>query len=717
MILVVMQLFSLIPGGAVRAEKSEPPRQVWMIIVNGLTLDDLREEALPNFRHLLERGAVAGMNLKTGKREWDPHIYATLGAGTRIAAPTDATFYHPGEEMGEGLAGEQFLLRTGFKPSEKAVVYPAVYRYIRENESGNYRMSPGALGEALRRAGRKTAVLGNLDEGDVAVRWAPFLSMDARGITPLGSIGRETLLEDSRRPFGVKTNYSYLLDRLMEWTEPSLVVVELGDLYRLDRISGEMETNRYQGLRREVLKEMDQFLGQVVKGLTPDRRLVLVSPGSSGDPKGKEVLAPLIWYHPEGDRGLLYSPTTRRKGIVSSVDLAPTVLDALEVPPTDRMLGRPMQVAPGSIDDFFQMMERVHTVYGMRSSVISAFIVFQIAVLLSGLVILWRRWYRFWGVIQGLLITMLVLPFFLLIISGTMIPHTWGFLLAVGSLAAVFTCLMRRMSVVPLLLALGMLGCIPVVIDGLFGGTLIERSFLGYDPIKGARYYGIGNEYMGVVLGSAILACAAWLERRPVGGRLPVAIFFLALLLFFAAPFWGTNAGGALAAAVGFGMAYYRFFHRNRSERWYWIALLFLGLGAGLLVGVNLLFSDQPSHIGRALSYLLSGDMDEIAHIIMRKLEVNLRLLRVSSWGKVLITSLFVLTLISYRPFRGLKWMKKHYPKLYNGFASIGIGALAALALNDSGLVSAATAIVYAVVPFLIIAFRKWSPVREAEEN
>ena len=42
---------------------------------------------------------------------------------------------------------------------------------------------------------------------------------------------------------------------------------------------------------------------------------------------------------------------------------------------------------------------------------------------------------------------------------------------------------------------------------------------------------------------------------------------------------------------------------------------------------------------------------------------------------------------------------------------------LAALALNDSGLVSAATAIVYAVVPFLIIAFRKWSPVREAEEN
>ena len=59
--------------------------------------------------------------------------------------------------------------------------------------------------------------------------------------------------------------------------------------------------------------------------------------------------------------------------------------------------------------------------------------------------------------------------------------------------------------------------------------------------------------------------------------------------------------------------------------------------------------------------------------------------------------------------------MKEHFPKLYNGFASIGVGALAALALNDSGLVSAATAIIYAVVPFLIIAFREVVRAKEEE--
>ena len=125
-----------------------------MIIINGLTLADLRDQSLPHFRNLLERGAVAGMNLKTGKKDWDAHIYSTLGAGTRITAPTDATFYRPGERVGEELAGERYALRTGLKPPEKAVIYPAVYRYIRENEAGDYRMSPGALGEALRQAGR-----------------------------------------------------------------------------------------------------------------------------------------------------------------------------------------------------------------------------------------------------------------------------------------------------------------------------------------------------------------------------------------------------------------------------------------------------------------------------------------------------------------------------------------------------------------------------------
>ena len=45
-----------------------------------------------------------------------------------------------------------------------------------------------------------------------------------------------------------------------------------------------------------------------------------------------------------------------------------------------------------------------------------------------------------------------------------------------------------------------------IVLDIATGGSMIRNSVLGYDPIIGARYYGIGNEYMGVVTGSIIIA-------------------------------------------------------------------------------------------------------------------------------------------------------------------------------------------------------------------
>ena len=104
---------------------------------------------------------------------------------------------------------------------------------------------------------------------------------------------------------------------------------------------------------------------------------------------------------------------------------------------------------------------------------------------------------------------------------------------------------------------LGLVGFAPVIVDGLLGGHLIRQSFLGYDPIIGARYYGIGNEYMGVVIGAVLLMVAAWLEwKRPTGRwvKIGTAFLFVFLVLYFAAPFWGTNAGGALAASAGFGV-------------------------------------------------------------------------------------------------------------------------------------------------------------------
>ena len=66
--------------------------------------------------------------------------------------------------------------------------------------------------------------------------------------------------------------------------------------------------------------------------------------------------------------------------------------------------------------------------------------------------------------------------------------------------------LLSRLSLVLLALIAGSL-----LIDMLTGSHLMQRNLLGYSAIEGARYYGIGNEAMGVLIGALlVLAARLW---------------------------------------------------------------------------------------------------------------------------------------------------------------------------------------------------------------
>src|SRR5690606_39498352 len=47
------------------------------------------------------------------------------------------------------------------------------------------------------------------------------------------------------------------------------------------------------------------------------------------------------------------------------------------------------------------------------------------------------------------------------------------------------------------------------------GAPLQQHAFLGNDRLGGARYYGVGYEYMGLLLGSGLLVARARWARRP----------------------------------------------------------------------------------------------------------------------------------------------------------------------------------------------------------
>ncbi|WP_127579991.1 hypothetical protein [Paenibacillus koleovorans] len=119
--------------------------------------------------------------------------------------------------------------------------------------------------------------------------------------------------------------------------------------------------------------------------------------------------------------------------------------------------------------------------------------------------------------------------------------------------------------------------------------------------------------------------------------------------------------------------------------------------------------SSTPSHIGNAMQWLRDGRVDLVWAMVVRKLQMNIHLLGVSAWSKVLLAGLLVMLAVVLWPRELRKWQNSH-PFLMDGCSAITIGAIAALLLNDSGIVAGGTMIVFAAVPLLLLKLSSDSP-------
>ena len=92
-----------------------------------------------------------------------------------------------------------------------------------------------------------------------------------------------------------------------------------------------------------------------------------------------------------------------------------------------------------------------------------------------------------------------------------------------------------------------------ILTDTFLRNPLMKVSILGYDPIAGSRFYGIGNEYMGFLLGTTIIGTAALIDKYRDKGKivkiLSVTIYMIVLTLM--APTLGTTVGAQCIRWVG----------------------------------------------------------------------------------------------------------------------------------------------------------------------
>src|SRR5690606_52668 len=217
--------------------------------------------------------------------------------------------------------------------------------------------------------------------------------------------------------------------------------------------------------------------------------------------------------------------------------------------------------------------------------------------------------------------------------------------------------LLRRRGI-DALIFLALVTAAVLVADVALGSRLIKNSILGYDPIVAARFYGIGNEYMGVLIGTSLIGTTGLLDRTIRGGAVRRRLWFLltavaytAIVVVLASPALGANVGGTVAAVVGLGTTLTLL--ANRRLSWRALIALFVGIAVVLaLAGLADLtrHRDQPSHLGRALLAFMEQGWSAVAAIAARKLAMNLTLLRWTIWAQVFVVSLAISTVALYRP-------------------------------------------------------------------
>ncbi|XOS91046.1 hypothetical protein ACLMAB_20330 [Brevibacillus laterosporus] len=297
--------------------------------------------------------------------------------------------------------------------------------------------------------------------------------------------------------------------------------------------------------------------------------------------------------------------------------------------------------------------------------------------------------------VRFLLTTLLLFPFLLLLepLVDISLPvfATLSLLVIVAGVMAYWLC---QLSLSTSFFLIGAITTIGLLTDGFTGAHLMRRSFLGYDPVIGARFYGMGNEYEGVLIGASLLFFCYILSvgtrtgkeantRRtdqPVSNRIgfDCSKHEYYSMVFGLSSIW-YECRGFLAAGLAYVVTLLRFYQIRLHK----ISLLLVGgslvVGIASLIIINLLSVQPMTHVGKVAHNIVTGNWIEVGQIIRRKLEMNLRLIRVSLWSKVFFLSLFIISVISFYPQQYMRRLYTSYPALVTGFSGIMAGSLAGL--------------------------------------
>jgi|GEM_PF-1244112 len=733
-----------------------------MVTVEGVSLRQLVGWRLPAYSRLIASGAIGLMNNKTDGYQSVENNSVTIGAGTHalgmvtsgaarqqfwvstLGVPLGGIntnyaqqAYNAGEIIDRETAGQLFTRHTGVTAPDNSIVHTAITPLQRLNTIQHYTIKPGLLGQQLTDNGVGTAVYGNSDAGHVKARNSVAIVMNMEGWVAHGDVGERTLLADPARPFGARTDYAYIMRQVQNLPAGRhFVVIEAGDNHRLAANGTYLPTERYLEQQKLAARECGEFLLRLNEYLrdSTDRYLLcwmVVEQENSAAARG-DLLTPVLLDGDGVPSGLLTSQTTRRPGLIANIDLAPGILRFFGITPDATMLGSALYgvAHPHALEALSSMNERIVFTYLARPSIMIGYVVFVGFCVIWAIAMMFMRYYRIrclpWAFRPTLVKTALVghLLFGVVQLGAAALDiyRTLPVVIFIIGIAAIAAhALVRLVRDLRILFAIvGLLAMSAICLDLLNGSLLLKRAIISYDPIAGIRFYGIGNEACGMLIGATLLGLFSmldrWRQRR--GFLLPLAVLAcIAVFVLIGSPRYGTNFGGMLAALAGFAVALMKIHGNIFRARVLLPAIVVALLSIGGMLALNMgQDAGSQTHIGRGFSQAFASGPGYMGDLIARKWSMNMRLMRSSIWTYALISLLVSLLIILYRPVGIVQQTMRDHPFLNAGLLGILASMFVGLLVNDSGVSMAATGLLFLTAPMLLMVMEKMSAQPPASE-
>jgi hypothetical protein len=435
----------------------------------------------------------------------------------------------------------------------------------------------------------------------------------------------------------------------------------------------------------------------------PDARVVVAGGSASAAMiTRKDAVLPVVMAPPHalavparGPRALT-SDATRRDGVVSSLDLVPTVLGTVDGDaPTSP--GAPMTTteaeAPFSLHARYLSMRRM-TVPMQAAAWIYTMVA---ASVLLALVLLRDRtppsvarrasWI-------GLSVAPLAVGLFaaghLRTLSyATAVPFVLAVTVA-GTLAVV-PLGRRGVLVPPAAIGAGVLAYLALEAATGFSGAL--TPLLGGSQLDGGRFYGMPNVLEGLAIGAALYLVATW----ALGPALAVLV---AVALFMGLPQIGADIGGALAGFTAAGL-WLGIRRRGRLD----LGALLLGALvaiAGTALVLILHRWGPPTHA----TAFAQGESGGLVATALDRLEVGIDLIVRNPFAILPALGVVVLALVALRPPAILRPAADRFPRWRDAILTLALAGVVALVGNDSGPAAAGLAFGLALGGLLYVSLR-----------